>query len=76
MPWASRGHQKRNAYEYARNGAAIVVEENNLKTNIFSDLILQVLFDEKKKKAMSSAAFQFAKLNAAQDIAKEIVNQL
>jgi len=76
LPWASRGHQKRNAYEYARNGAAIVVEENNLKTNIFSDLILQVLFDEKKKKAMSSAAFQFAKLNAAQDIAKEIVNQL
>lgn len=76
LPWASRGHQKRNAYEYAKNGAAIVVEENNLKTNIFSDLILQVLFDEEKKKTMSSAAFQFAKLNAAQDIAKEIVKQL
>jgi UDP-N-acetylglucosamine--N-acetylmuramyl-(pentapeptide) pyrophosphoryl-undecaprenol N-acetylglucosamine transferase len=76
LPWASRGHQKKNAYEYAKSGAAIVVEESNLKTNIFSDLILQVSFDEKKKKTMSQAASQFAKINAAQDIAKEIIVQL
>jgi len=76
LPWASRGHQKRNAYEYAKNGAAIVVEESNLKINIFSDLILQIISDEKKKRIMSQAASQFAKINAAQDIAKEIVKQL
>ncbi|MFA5360716.1 MAG: UDP-N-acetylglucosamine--N-acetylmuramyl-(pentapeptide) pyrophosphoryl-undecaprenol N-acetylglucosamine transferase [Candidatus Paceibacterota bacterium] len=73
LPWASRGHQKKNAYEYAKSGAAIVVEEANLKTNIFSDLVLQTIFDEKKKERMSEAAFKFAKPQAAHDIAKQLI---
>lgn len=76
LPWASRGHQKKNAYEYAKNGAAIVVEESNLKTNIFSDLVLQILSNEEKKKIMSQAALKFAKPQAAQDIARQIVKEL
>lgn len=73
LPWASRGHQKKNAYEYAKSGAAVVVEEANLKPNIFSQLILQIVFDENKKKKMSEAAFQFAKPQAAQNIAKYLL---
>ncbi|MDD5760680.1 MAG: UDP-N-acetylglucosamine--N-acetylmuramyl-(pentapeptide) pyrophosphoryl-undecaprenol N-acetylglucosamine transferase [Candidatus Pacebacteria bacterium] len=76
LPWASRDHQKKNAYEYAESGAAIIVEEANLKTNIFSDLVLQTIFDEQKRKTMSQAALKFAKPQAAQDIARQIIAEL
>jgi len=73
LPWASRGHQKKNAYEYAKNGAAVVVEEGNLKPNVFSDLILQIVFNKKKKEKMNQAALEFAKPQAAQEIAKYLL---
>lgn len=76
LPWASRHHQKKNAYLYAQTGAAVVVEEENLKTNIFSDLVLRLLSDEKKKKIMAEAALKFAKPQAAQDIAQQIIAEL
>jgi len=69
LPWASQDHQKKNAYEYAKTGAAIVIEEQNLKPNIFSDLILQILGDKHKLESMSQAALSFAKLKAAEEIA-------
>jgi len=73
LPWASRGHQKKNAYEYAKNGAAVVIEEGNLKPNVFSDLILQIVFDQKKKEKMSEAALKFAKPKAAFNIAQHLL---
>lgn len=76
LPWASRNHQEKNAYEYAKTGAAIVVEEENLTTNIFSDLVLRLIFDEEKKKIMSEAALNFAKPNAAQEITQLIVAEM
>ena len=76
LPWAARDHQKQNAYEYAKNGAAIVVEEQNLKPNIFSELILQLLDDEQKLAKMSKAAQAFAKPKAAYNIAEYILNNL
>jgi len=75
LPWASRGHQKKNAYEYAKNEAAVVIEEGNLKPNVFSELILQVISDKKKKEKMSQAALEFAKPQAARDIAKYLIEQ-
>ena len=73
LPWASRGHQKRNAYEYAKNEATVVIEEGNLKPNIFSDLIIQIVSDKKKKEKMSQAALEFAKPKAAHDIAQHLL---
>ena len=73
LPWASQDHQKKNAYEYAKTGAAIVIEENNLKPNIFSDLILQTLNDPKKLVLMSQAALSFAKPKAAEQIAQYLL---
>ena len=73
LPWASQDHQKKNAYEYAKTGAAIVIEENNLKPNIFSDLILQTLNDPKKLALMSQAALSFAKPKAAEQIAQYLL---
>lgn len=76
LPWASRGHQKKNAYEYAKNGASVVIEEGNLKPNVFSDLILQIISDEKKKEEISQAALEFAKPNAAHDIAQHLLQNV
>ncbi|MCK4805847.1 MAG: UDP-N-acetylglucosamine--N-acetylmuramyl-(pentapeptide) pyrophosphoryl-undecaprenol N-acetylglucosamine transferase [Candidatus Pacebacteria bacterium] len=76
LPWASRGHQKKNAYEYAKNGAAIVVEEGNLKPNVFSDLILQIVSDKKRNEKMSQAALQFTKPQAAHDIAQHLLQNI
>jgi len=73
LPWASRGHQKRNAYEYAKNEATVVIEEGNLKPNVFSDLIIQIISDKKKKEKMSQAALEFAKPKAAHDIAQHLL---
>ncbi|NMB92099.1 MAG: UDP-N-acetylglucosamine--N-acetylmuramyl-(pentapeptide) pyrophosphoryl-undecaprenol N-acetylglucosamine transferase [Parcubacteria group bacterium] len=73
LPWASQDHQKQNAYEYAKTGAAIVVEEQNLKPNIFADLILQILSNEQKIKEMQKAALAFAKPKAAEQIAQYLI---
>ncbi len=76
LPWASRGHQKKNAYEYAKNGAAIVVEEGNLKPNVFSGLILQIISDKKKNEKMSEAALEFSKPKAAYNIAQHLLQNI
>jgi UDP-N-acetylglucosamine--N-acetylmuramyl-(pentapeptide) pyrophosphoryl-undecaprenol N-acetylglucosamine transferase len=76
LPWASQDHQKQNAYEYAKTGAAIVVEEQNLKPNIFADLVLQLLHDNKKMEMMKQAAASFAKPKAAEQIAKYLLEQV
>lgn len=73
LPWASRGHQKENAYEYTKNGAGVAVEEANLQPNIFSDLVLQIISDEKKKEKMSNKATEFAKPQAAEEIAQYLL---
>ena len=74
LPWSTKEHQIKNAYEYARNGAAIVLEEKNLQPNIFSGLIFQILKDEKKRQEMSRAALNFSKPQAAQIIAQELIS--
>jgi len=75
LPWASRGHQFKNAYEYAYSGAAVVVEEGNLKTDIFSNLVLRLINDENKKKTMSEAAQKFAQPKAAEQIAQYLLQE-
>jgi UDP-N-acetylglucosamine--N-acetylmuramyl-(pentapeptide) pyrophosphoryl-undecaprenol N-acetylglucosamine transferase len=65
-------HQIKNAYEYAKTGAAIVVEQANLTPNVFM-LQLKKLFSEPEKlKTMSESAKNFSKPEAAKIIAEEI----
>jgi UDP-N-acetylglucosamine--N-acetylmuramyl-(pentapeptide) pyrophosphoryl-undecaprenol N-acetylglucosamine transferase len=75
LPWASQDHQKKNAYEYAQTGAAIVIEENNLKPSILSNTILNLINDQETLKKMSLAAQSFAKLDAALKIAQYLLEQ-
>lgn len=70
---SANDHQLYNAYDYAENGAAIVVEEGNFKINIILTQIREILRDARKRQEMSSAAKSFSKPNAAEVIAQEIL---
>ncbi len=71
---AAGDHQKFNAYEYAGNGACVVIEESNLKSSLFFDQVNLILSDKAKYQSMSQAAGTFAKPQAAEIIAQELIN--
>jgi UDP-N-acetylglucosamine--N-acetylmuramyl-(pentapeptide) pyrophosphoryl-undecaprenol N-acetylglucosamine transferase len=67
-------HQKKNAYSYARSGAASVIEEANLTTNVLIGEIDRILQDKNIIERMSKAAKNFTHPDAADKIAREIIN--
>jgi len=66
-------HQTKNAYEYAKTGAAITIEEPNLKQNIFMAQLEKIFLNLEELKSMSAAAKQFSKPQAGKMIAEEIL---
>ena len=66
-------HQRQNAYNYARSGGAIVIEESNLSPNILLSEITRVMEDKNLAKKMSDGAKGFIKTNASDLIAGEII---
>lgn len=66
-------HQRGNAYAYAENGAADVLEEANLTPTLFRNQIEKVFGDENHYKLMAERARHFAKVDAASVIAREIL---
>jgi len=66
-------HQRLNAYDYARSGAASVIEESNLTTNVLIGEIDRILQNKEMQKKMSTAARNFTKLDAGDKIAEEII---
>jgi len=73
---AAQGHQRANAYAYADTGAARVVEEENLTPHIFVDEIKKILNDAGVMAEMSESAKLFAKPDAAEMIAKELLRSI
>lgn len=70
---SANDHQRANAYEYTKTGAAILLEQNNLKKNILLSLIKDLLEDKDRLDDMANAAISFSKPNAANIVAKEIM---
>jgi UDP-N-acetylglucosamine--N-acetylmuramyl-(pentapeptide) pyrophosphoryl-undecaprenol N-acetylglucosamine transferase len=66
-------HQRVNAYEYSKTGAAIVIEEANLTPNLVYSQIENILEDKNKYEAMAVAAKKFSRPEAAKIIAGEIL---
>lgn len=66
-------HQRKNAYAYARAGACIVLEEANLGDSQLVYSIDRILDNKDIYENMSKSAISFAKLDAANIIAREIV---
>ena len=66
-------HQRQNAFSYARSGAAIVIEEKNMTPHLVESEIERLMNDEEKRKEMGKKAKDFAKPDAAEKIADEIL---
>lgn len=67
-------HAKKNAFTYARAGAATVVEEENLTANILVAEIDRIMSDKATWFHMQKSAKGFYKGDAALKIAREIVD--
>jgi len=70
---SAQEHQRENAYAYAKSGAAAVIEEHNLKPHILKSEIDRLFTDKEELANMAEAAKQFAKPDAAEKIAREII---
>lgn len=68
------GHQKKNAFNYARVGACSVVEEMNMTANILSSEIERIIGDKAGYETMARNAKAFAKPDAAMKIARALVD--
>lgn len=66
-------HQRKNAYSYARSGAAVVMEEQNLSDEILLSQIREILSDPERYTTMVESAQNFARHDAAELIAKEVL---
>ena len=67
-------HQRKNAFAYARAGAAFVIEEKNLSANILLSEIERILANPEEKTKMEKAAKDFIKPDAEEKIAREILS--
>lgn len=67
-------HQRQNAYNYARTGAAVVIEENNLTPHLLLSEMNRVATDVTAREKMKSASASFAHTDAAQKIAEELIS--
>ncbi len=73
LPHAAADHQRHNAYIYARNGACSVIEEANLTPTVLLNETQKILSDDERRSRMSAAAQKFARIDAAEKIAREII---
>lgn len=70
---AAQDHQRTNAYEYAKSGGTIVIEEDNMTPNLLLSNITAIVEDSVAIARMTSGAATFATKDAAEIIAKEIL---
>lgn len=66
-------HQRKNAYSYARSGASIVVEENNLTPHVLLAEIDRLMENPADREKMKIAAGTFARTDSAHLIGQEIL---
>ncbi len=70
---SANDHQRLNAYEFSKAGAAIVIEETNLLPGIFQNQIIEALKNKELLQKMSQASGAFFKPDAAEVLAREII---
>jgi len=74
LPDSAADHQNLNAYEYAKTGATLVVDQANLTPNFLKDRIFSLLENPELLSQMCLAAKSFARPDADKQIAQEILN--
>jgi len=76
LPSAAANHQAKNAYSYAETGAAVIMEEDNLRPNFFLEKIQHIFASADNLKKMKEEALRFSKPLAAKTIARNILEYL
>jgi UDP-N-acetylglucosamine--N-acetylmuramyl-(pentapeptide) pyrophosphoryl-undecaprenol N-acetylglucosamine transferase len=76
LPEAAQNHQLKNAYCFARIGAAIVIEEANFTPHFFLEKVKYLLSQPEQLKEMGERAQQFSRPRAAKIISEYIVDYL
>jgi len=76
LPESDQNHQLKNAYIYAKNGAALVIEEENFKPHFFLERIKYLISQPEKLKNMAISAKNFSRPKAGKIIAEYIVECL
>lgn len=70
---AANNHQRLNAEEFAKGGAAVIIEEPNLLPGVFLNQFKNMISDKPLLDKMSRASGKFFKPGAAETIAQEIL---
>lgn len=70
---AAQNHQWGNAYAYAADGAAVILEQANLTPHVLFAEIKKLTDDPERMKRMGEAAKRFARLDATEIVAREIL---
>jgi UDP-N-acetylglucosamine--N-acetylmuramyl-(pentapeptide) pyrophosphoryl-undecaprenol N-acetylglucosamine transferase len=70
---SANDHQRIDAYEFAKNGAAVVIEEANLVPSIFFNQLQNILTNNDLRAKMSAASSAFFIPGAAEKIAEELI---
>ncbi|MBI2624311.1 UDP-N-acetylglucosamine--N-acetylmuramyl-(pentapeptide) pyrophosphoryl-undecaprenol N-acetylglucosamine transferase [Candidatus Parcubacteria bacterium] len=73
LPSAAQDHQRENAYAYAHTGAALILEQGNLTPHLFAERISSLLDNPETMQKMSERAKAFAKIDADEKIAEEVL---
>jgi len=73
---AAQNHQLRNAYDYAENGASLVIEEANLTPYFFLERLKFLISMPNELRKMSEAAKDFSRPKAAELIAHYLIEYL
>lgn len=68
---AGNQHQIKNAFSYAKSGAAVVLEQGNLTPNILAARILELIKNKELLEKMTQGAKNFAIPNASDKLAEE-----
>lgn len=74
IPESISHDQRENAFTYARTGACEVLEEANLSPHLLSATVENIMNNPARKETMRAAALGFAKGDAAEKIATEILH--
>lgn len=71
---SAEDHQTKNAYSYARSGAGVVIEQNNLTPGLLVSEITRILSNEELTRSMGEKARAFARVDAAKLIAQVLLD--
>ncbi|MCK4918465.1 MAG: UDP-N-acetylglucosamine--N-acetylmuramyl-(pentapeptide) pyrophosphoryl-undecaprenol N-acetylglucosamine transferase [Candidatus Pacebacteria bacterium] len=74
IPQKVSGDQRNNAFAYARAGACVVIEQENLSSTLFLTEINRLMSDSGKMEQLSQKAKEFSIPDSSKKIASELLN--